>query len=191
MKEKREEWMRNQNNIPAARYVFIDESGVNTNMSRRYARSLQGERAHDAIPLNRGKATTIISSVRLDGEKVPMVMDGAMNGLRFKDYVENHLVPTLHEDDIVVMDNLPTHKVSGIRETIEAAGAHLVYLPPYSPDLNPIEEMWSKIKAILRKVKARSQNTLLLAIPDAFQLVCLDDIAGWFTHSGYRCDCHS
>jgi transposase len=121
-------------------------------MSRRYARSLLGERAHDAIPLNRGKATTIVSSVRLDGQKALMVMDGAMNGPRFRDYVENHLAPTLHEDDVVVMDYLPTHKVSGIREAIEAVGAHLVYLPPFSPDLNPIEEMWSKIKAILRRV---------------------------------------
>ena len=171
--------------------MFIDECGVNTNMSRRYARSLQGERAHDAIPLNRGTATTIISSVRLDGQKVPVVMDGAMNGLRFKDYVENHLVPTLHEEDIVVMDNLPCHKVSGIREAIEATGAHLAYLPPYSPDLNPIEEMWSKIKAVLRKVKARSQNTLLTAIPGAFQAVCVSDILGWFAHAGYLGVCES
>lgn len=178
--------MRNQNSVPASHYVFVDECGVNTNMSRRYARSLQGERAHDAIPLNRGKATTIISSVRLDGEKVPMVMDGAMNGLRFRDYVENHLVPTLHKNDVVVMDNLPTHKVSGIREAIEAVGAHLLYLPPYSPDLNPIEEMWSKIKAILRKVKARTQNALLLAIPDAFLAVCVSDILGWLSHAGYH-----
>jgi transposase len=147
-------------------------------MSRRYARSLLGERAHDAIPLNRGKATTIVSSVRLDGP-------------RFRDYVESHLAPTLHEDDIVVMDNLPTHKVSGIREAIEAVGAHLVYLPPYSPDLNPTEEMWSKIKAFLRKVKARSQNALLLAIPDAFHAVCVSDILGWFSHAGYDqlCNC--
>jgi len=168
--------------------VFMDECGVNTNMSRRYARSLQGERAYDAIPLNRGKATTIISSVRLDGKKVPMMMDGAMNGLRFKDYVENHLVPTLHQGDIVVMDNLPTHKVSDIREAIEAVGAHLVYLPPYSPDLNPIEAMWSKIKAILRKVKALTQNAHLLAVPDAFNSVCASDILGWFGHAGY-CSC--
>ena len=177
--------MQKQNNISASHYVFIDECGVNTNMSRRYARSLLGERAHDAIPLHRGRTTTIISSVRLDGEKVPMVMDGAMNGPRFRDYVENHLAPTLHKDDIVVMDNLPTHKVSGIREAIEAVGAHLLYLPPYSPDLNPIEEMWSKIKAILRKLKARTQSALLLAIPDAFQAVCTNDILGWFSHAGY------
>lgn len=183
--------MRNQNNVPAAKYVFIDESGVNTNMSRRYARSLQGSRAHDAIPLNRGKTTTIVSSMRLDGTTVSMLIDGSMNGETFKDYVQNHLVPYLHKGDVVVMDNLACHKVAGVREAIEAAEAHAVYLPPYSPDLNPIEEMWSKIKAYLRKVKARSQDSLLPAISAAFQLVCTDDIAGWFAHSGYQTKCHS
>lgn len=191
MIEKREEWMQTQNNIPAAQYVFIDESGVNTNLSRRYARSLQGSRAHDAIPLNRGKATTIVSSIRLDGTTVPLLMDGAMNGAKFKDYVENHLVPHLRKGDVVVMDNLPCHKVAGIREAIESVGAHLSYLPPYSPDLNPIEEMWSKIKAYLRKVKARSQDRLLPEILNAFRLVRPDDIQGWFRHSGYICECHS
>lgn len=165
--------------------MFIDESGANMNMSRRYARSLQGSRAHDAIPLNRGKTTTIVSSVRLDGTTVPMLIDGAMNGGKFKDYVQNHLAPHLRKGDVVVMDNLACHKVAGIRESIEAAGAHVAYLPPYSPDLNPIEEMWSKIKAYLRKVKARSHDSLLPAISAAFQLVCTDDILGWFTHSGY------
>lgn len=183
--------MQAQNNIPAARYVFIDESGVNTNMSRRYARSLQGSRAHDAIPLNRGKTTTIVSSVRLDSTTVSMLMDGAMNGVKFKDYVENHLAPYLHKGDVVVMDNLPCHKVAGIREAIEGVGANLTYLPPYSPDLNPIEEMWSKIKAYLRKVKARSQDRLLPEILNAFCLVSPDDVRGWFRHSGYINLCNS
>lgn len=177
--------MQAQNNIPAARYVFIDESGVNTNMSRRYARSLQGSRVHDAIPLNRGKTTTIVSSVRLDGTTISMLMDGAMNGGKFKDYVENHLAPRLHKGDVVVMDNLPCHKVAGIRDAIEGVGARLAYLPPYSPDLNPIEEMWSKIKAYLRKVKARSQDRLFPEISNAFRLVHPDDVRGWFRHSGY------
>jgi transposase len=171
--------------------VFIDESGVNTNMSRRYARSLQGSRAHDAIPLNRGKGTTIVSSVRLDGTTVSMLIDGAMNGEKFKDYVQNHLVPQLHKGDVVVMDNLACHKVTGVRKAIEEVGAHVAYLPPYSPDLNPIEEMWSKIKAYLRKVKARSHDSLLPAISAAFQLVSTHDIAGWFAHSGYYANCHS
>ena len=154
-------------------------------MSRRYARSLQGARAHDAIPLNRGKTITIVSSVRLDGTTVSMLIDGAMNGSKFKDYVETHLVPHLYKGDVVVMDNLACHKVAGIREAIECVGAHLAYLPPYSPDLNPIEELWSKVKAYLRKVKARSHDRLLPEISNAFRLVCLDDILGWFRHSGY------
>lgn len=183
--------MQTQNNIPAAQYVFIDESGVNTNMSRRYARSLQGSRACDAIPLNRGKTTTIISSVRLDGTTVSMLMDGSMNGVKFKDYVGNHLAPHLRKGDVVVMDNLPCHKVAGIRETIEGVGAYLTYLPLYSPDLNPIEEMWSKIKAYLCKVKARSPDRLLPEISNAFRLVRPDDIRGWFCHSGYSNLCNS
>jgi transposase len=165
--------------------VFIDESGVNTNLSRRYARSLQGTRAHDAIPLNRGKTTTIVSSVRLDGTTVSMLIDGAMNGEKFKDYVQNHLVPHLRKGDVVVMDNLACHKVAGVREAIEGAEARAAYLPPYSPELNPIEEMWSKIKAHLRKEKARSHDRLLPAISTAFQLVCPSDVQGWFQHSGY------
>lgn len=158
-------------------------------MSRRYARSLAGSRACDAIPLNRGKSTTIISSVRLDGTTVPVVIDGAMNGDSFKLFVKQELAPQLHPGDIVVMDNLSCHKVAGIKDSIEAAGASVLYLPPYSPDLNPIEEMWSKIKAYLRKVKARSHNRLLDEIFLAFRTVCTQDIIGWFCHAGYHfCD---
>lgn len=114
---------------------------------------LLGRRAHDAIPLNQGKITAIVFSARLDGTTVSMLMEGAMNGVKFKDYLENHLVPDLHKDDVVALDNLPCHKIAGIREAIEGADAHPAYLPPYSPALNPIEEMWSKIKAHLRKVE--------------------------------------
>jgi transposase len=160
-------------------------------MSRRCARSLQGKRAHDAIPLNRGKTTTVVSSMRLYGTKVSMLIDGAMNGEKFKSCVQNHPAPNLRAEDVVVMDNPACHKMAGILETVEGVGAHPAYLPPYSPDLNPIEEMWSKIKAYLRKVKARSQDALLLAGPVAFQLVGSDDIAGWFSHSGYIAVCYS
>jgi transposase len=165
--------------------VFLDESGVNTNMSRRYARAAIGQRANDAIPLNTGKSTTILSSVRLDGTTVPVVFAGAVNREKFKEYLKTHLVPTLKPGDIVIMDNLRTHKVDGVAELIQSAGAFLIYLPPYSPDLNPIEEMWSKIKAYLRKVKARTSGTLENAIKDAFACVSVTDIFGWFSHSGY------
>jgi transposase len=120
--------------------------------------------------------------MRLDGETVYTTFAGAVNGEKFKEYLRELLVPTLRPGDIVVMDNLRSHKVSGVAEIIESAGATVLYLPPYSPDFNPIEQMWSKIKAFLRKVKARSVDALLEAIPLAFDTVCLSDIEGWFKH---------
>ena len=173
--------------VDAGKLVFLDESGVNTNMSRRYARSIIGQRANDAIPLNTGKSTTILSSVRLDGTIVPVLFTGAVNRDRFLDYLKEHLVPTLQPGDLVIMDNLRTHKVDGVATLIQSAGAVPVYLPPYSPDLNPIEEMWSKIKAYLRKVKARSSDLLVQAIKDAFSTVSVSDIFAWFEHAGYSC----
>ena len=149
-------------------------------MTRRYARAKNGQRANDHTPLNTGKITTIVSSVRTDGTTVPIFLSGSLNGETFKDYIEQHLAPTLHEGDIVVMDNLRCHKVRGIKQAIEKAGAYILYLPPYSPDLNPIEQMWSKIKALLRKVKARSVDVLLKALPAAFDAITVQDIRGWF-----------
>jgi len=173
--------------MEVSKLVFLDESGVNTNMSRRYGRAFGGERSTDAIPLNKGKSTTILSSVRADGTTVPMVFPGAVNRERFKEYLRDYLVPSLRPGDIVVMDNLPCHKVDGVAHLIESAGAHLLYLPPYSPDLNPIEQMWSKIKAFLRMFKARTVDALLGAIPTAFSLVSVSDIFGWFSAAGYSC----
>jgi transposase len=183
----REEWRKWQTGIDASKLVFLDESGVNTDMTRRYGRSKNGLRVYDHTPLNTGKTTTILSSIRIDGSTVPVFLQGALNGELFKEYIEQHLAPTLHEGDIVVMDNLRCHKVSGIREAIEKVGAYVLYLPPYSPDLNPIEEMWSKVKAFLRKVKARSIPALLSALPTAFSAVAIQDILGWFRHGGYSC----
>lgn len=165
--------------------VFLDESGVNTDMARLYARAKGGERAHDGVPLNTGTSTTILSSVRLDGECIYTTFSGAVNGERFKEYLREMLVDFLRPGDIVIMDNLRSHKVDGVVELIESAGATVLYLPPYSPDFNPIEEMWSKIKAYLRKVKARTVDTLLDAIPAAFASVMRADISGWFDHCGY------
>ena len=152
-----------------------------------YARAKGGERAIDAIPLNTGKTTTMLSSMRLNGEKVCTTFPGAVNGEKFKEYLRELLAPTLQPGDIVIMDNLRSHKVSGVAEIIESVGATILYLPPYSPDFNPIEQMWSKIKAFLRMVKARSVATLLEAIPMAFDTVSFSDIAGWFRLAGYSC----
>lgn len=183
--EKREAWEDITDTIPLEHLVFLDESGVNTNMSRRYARALGGERATDAVPLNKGTSTTILSSVRLDGGTVPMIFDGAVNRERFKEYLRECLAPTLRKGDVVIMDNLPCHKVDGVKGIIEQAGATVLYLPPYSPDLNPIEMMWSKIKSFLRMVKARTLDSLLTAIPLAFSSIQISDIFGWFTACGY------
>ncbi len=179
MQARRKLWKEQQPEIDASRFVFLDESGVNTDMTRRYARAKNGQRANDHTPLNTGKTTTIVSSVRADGTTVPMFLSGSLNGETFKNYIEQYLAPTLHEGDIVVMDNLSCHKVKGIKQAIDKAGAHILYLPPYSPDLNPIEQMWSKIKALLRTVKARSIDALLKALPVAFDAITVQDILGW------------
>jgi len=185
VQEKRKHWKELQPKIEPSRLVFLDESGVNTDMTRRYARAKAGLRANDHTPLNTGKTTTIVSSVRTDGTTVPMFLSGSLNGEKFKEYIGKYLVPTLHHGDIVVMDNLRCHKVDGIEQMIEEAGATVKYLPPYSPDLNPIEQMWSKIKAFLRKVKTRSVDILMDALPSAFATITVQNILGWFYHDGY------
>ena len=183
--KKREAWGESIGAIPPENLIFLDESGVNTNMSRWYARAFGGKRAVDAVPLNKGQSTTILSTVRLDGTTVPTVFPGAVNRDKFKAYLRDYLVPTLRQGDVVIMDNLPCHKVEGVSCLIEQAGASVLYLPPYSPDLNPIEMMWSKLKSYLRMLKARSLDALLAAIPLAFSAVSIPDISGWFSATGY------
>ena len=164
----------------------MDESGVNTGMTRLYGRAFRNERVVDAVPDVRFHRTTILSSVRLDGTIVPCIFEGALNGELFKEYIQQWLAPTLKHGDIVIMDNLSSHKVSGIVEVIENLGAKVVFLPPYSPDLNPIELMWSKLKAILRKLKIRTKELLDDAISFALDSVSSSDILGWFSHDGYQ-----
>jgi transposase len=168
-----------------AKLVFLDECGVNTGMTRIYGRGPKNERVVDAVPDTRFHQTTILSSIRLDGTSVPCVFEGALNGELFREYVLKFLAPTLHRGDIVVMDNLSSHKVSGVVEAIETVGAKVMFLPPYSPDLNPIEMMWSKIKAILRKLKTRAKDLLIDNIAFALDCVSASDVAGWFSHDGY------
>ena len=165
--------------------MFLDESGVNTDETRHYGRAVGGERVHDATPLNTPKSTSILSSVRMNGETVYTTYSGAVNGERFQEYLRDYLCATLRPGDIVVMDNLRAHKVQGVQEIIASVGATVLYLPPYSPDLNPIEQMWSKIKAFLRSIKARTVESLLSTIPIAFKSVSVDDILGCFTCAGY------
>jgi transposase len=167
------------------RLVFIDESGAKTNMTRLYGRAKAGQRVIDNAPEGHWCTTTMISSVRLDGSTACMVVDGATDKEVFQAYVQHILLPTLKVGDIVVMDNLSSHKNNQVKTMIESAGAQLRFLPPYSPDLNPIEEMWSKIKAILRTLKARTEKALINAIAKALEAVTASDAKGWFESCGY------
>ena len=180
-KEKQEHHVE----LPVDKLVFLDESGVNIDMVRRYGRAKNKNRVNDYAPVNTPKKTTLVSSVRLDGTQAYEFFQGSLNGKNFLSYVKNTLIPTLKKGDIVVMDNLSCHKVKGVKEAIEEAGASVLYLPPYSPDFNPIEMMWSKIKALLRNWKTDTPELLHSVIPDAFSSVSVSDISGWFTASGY------
>jgi transposase len=190
VEEARKDWQKEQKDtekFPVESLVFLDESGSNIDMIRRYGRAKGKLRVHDYAPKGTPKKTTLVSSVRLDGTLAYRYFQGSLNGDNFLEYVKEVLVPTLRKGDIVVMDNLSCHKVKGVKEAIEAAGASVRYLPPYSPDLNPIEMMWSKIKALLRKWRKTTVPELHAVIPDAFNAVSKIDILGWFGASGYSC----
>ena len=186
IKIRRAEWQEQQKVMDRNRLVFLDESGVNLNMTRRYGRAIGKARVYDYVPLNTPRNTTLLSSIRLEnGAMVHKEITGALNGATFLEYIRNDLAPTLQPGDIVIMDNLRVHKVDGVRQAIEEKKAFVVYLPPYSPDLNPIEMLWSKIKAFLRKQKARDAEFLMDAIDEAYSTVSYEDILGWFSATGY------
>ena len=185
VKVRREEWAEKTAGIDLDRFVFLDESGAKTNLTPLYGRLKQGRRLFDAAPCGRWETTTMIASIRLDGSTAPMVLDGACDGVSFRVYLDRVLVPSLRPGDIVVMDNLSAHKMAGVAEAVERVGAEVWYLPPYSPDLNPIEKMWSKIKSSLRRAKARTQEGLWEAIGEALQNVTESDAKGWFQSCGY------
>ena len=165
--------------------MFLDESGAKTNMTRLRGRARGGERCVDYAPNGHWMTTTMIGALRSDGTTACMTVDGATTGEVFRAYVEHVLAPTLRPGDIVILDNLSAHKNADAIRLIEEAGAYVMPLPPYSPDLNPIEKMWSKIKECLRNAKARSQQTLDEAIAYALTTVTAEDAHGWFTSCGY------
>jgi transposase len=171
--------------LPPERFKFVDESGVNIAMTRLFGRAARGCRVVDAIPKNHGSNVTLLGSLSCQGLEAVMTIDGPTDAAVFRAYVSEVLVPTLTPGDIVVMDNLSAHKVTGIREAIEAAGATLLYLPPYSPDWSPIEPCWSKLKTYLRAVKARTREALDEALTYAIDLITAADARGWFAHCGY------
>ena len=165
--------------------VWVDETGTNTAMARRYGRAPRGQRVDGPVPHGHWKVLTLTAAVRLDGVGGCLAFDGATNAVTFEAYVEHVLAPTLKPGDIVVMDNLKAHKGPEVERLIKAAGAELRYLPAYSPDLNPIEKMFSKLKAFLRKAAARTVDRLHEAIGDALRTVTHRDIAGWSKSCGY------
>ena len=167
------------------RLVFIDETWATTNMSRRYGRSHRGRRLVAKVPHGHWMTTTFVAALRHDGLAAPTVVDGAMNGATFLAYVEQQLVPTLKPDDLVVLDNLSAHKVAGVREAIEGAGAKLVYLPPYSPDFNPIELVFSKLKWLVRSAALRTVHALWNFLGKAIDAFPADECARYFSHCGY------
>jgi transposase len=166
--------------------VFIDETGASTKMARRYGRSERGQRCRAAIPHGHWKTTTFVGALRLSGMTAPMVLDGAMHGAAFLAYVEQVLVPTLTPGDIVVMDNLPAHKPAAVRRAIEDAGGELRFLPPYSPDFNPIEMAFAKFKAFLKQIAARTVDDLWDAIARAVDIFTPGECRNYFGASGYK-----
>ena len=171
--------------MPAAQLVFVDESGANTQMTRRYGRSRIGQRLVCSVPHGHYQTTTLIAAVSLQGPQAPWLFDGPMDGELFLAWVRAGLVPGLRRDDVVILDNLATHKVTGVREAIEAAGARLEYLPPYSPDFNPIEPMWSKVKQGLKSREPRTARQLFKAAGAALATVTPEDCQGFFLSAGY------
>ncbi len=166
--------------------VFIDETGASTKMARLRGRARRGQRCRAPMPHGHGKTTTFVGALRLGGMTAPMVLDGPMTGPAFLAYVQQVLVPTLSPGNTVIMDNLPAHRVLGVRAAIEATGARLRLLPPYSPDFNPIENAYAKLKALLRKAAARTIPDLCDTIRDALPQFTLEECANYFTAAGYE-----
>ena len=166
--------------------MFLDESGSNIAMTREYARSAEGERAHDKVPRNRGTVTTMLGAITLEGMTAMMTVEGGTTSEVFETFVEELLVPTLEHGDYVILDNLGAHKSARALDAIRAAGAIPVFLPPYSPELNPIELAWAKLKNILREAKARTREALDEAIARALDLISVEDALGWFRHCDLR-----
>lgn len=186
MAQRRAEWRVWQCGIDPERLVFLDETWVKTNMTRPRGRAPQGERLVCQVPHGHWKTTTFLAALRVRGLTAPLVVDGAINGQLFRRWVEQHLTPTLRPGDIVVMDNLNSHKVAGVREAIAVAKAEVVYLPPYSPDLNPIETVFSKFKWHVRSQSRRTVEGLWNLCGQACQLFDEPECRNHFQHCGYR-----
>lgn len=188
MRAAREAWFEDQPGLDPARLIFIDETWTTTNMARTHGRCLRGQRLRSPVPHGHWKTTTFVAGLRLTGIAAPFVLDGPINRDAFQAYVERVLVPELNPGDIVVMDNLSSHKGPAVRAVIEAAGARLLFLPPYSPDFNPIEMAFSKLKAGLRKAAERIVEGLWSAIGHLVDTVTPNECANFFAAAGYEPD---
>jgi transposase len=183
---RRKSWLQAQPDLDPERLVFIDETGASTKLARLRGRAKRGQRCRAPVPYGHWKTTTFAAALRLRGMTAPMVLDGPMTGNAFLAYVRQVLAPTLRPGDIVVMDNLPAHKRRGVRAVIKAAGAVLRYLPPYSPDFNPIENAFAKLKALLRSAAARTIGELWKVIGNALPKFTESECANFFAAAGYK-----
>ena len=193
---ERDEWLRATwrtlvaEGLDADWLVFVDEMGVNTSLAPLYAWSRRGERAFASVPRNWGANVTLLASMSAEGMGPCLAVEGSTTGEVFKTYLKRALAPSLRPGQVVVMDNLSSHKGSWVRELIEGRGCELMYLPPYSPDLNPIEEAFAKLKALLRRAGARTHEALIEAMGRALGAVTASDARGFFEHGGYRAKAH-
>jgi transposase len=186
VQKKREDWIENQQpQLDVQKLVFLDESSINLGMTRLYGRAPTNERVNEYVPDVRFQRTSVLSTIRLNGTQIPLVFEGTLNGVLFKKYVDEFLAPSLSEGDVVILDNSSVHRATGVLDSITLRGAAALFLPPYSPDFNPIEMLWSKIKMILREMKARTPETLIDALNYALSCVTPEDITNWFRHDGY------
>ena len=168
------------------RLRFLDEAGATTVLTRLYARAVGGARTTEAVPRNYGASTSMISTIGVGGAQATMIIEGSVDTLVFNAYCEQVLRPTLKAGEVVVLDNLGSHRASRIEEIAKQCGARVIWLPPYSPDFSPIELMWSKVKAYLRRVKARTQDELEKTIAAALKTITPSDCVNWFRHCGYK-----
>ena len=185
MAQARARWRESQPGLDPGRLVFLDETWATTSMARLYGRGPRGERVVGAVPAGRWKVATFVAGLRANGLVAPMVIEGAMNGAAFLAYIEQALAPTLSRGDVVVLDNLSSHKVVGVREAVGARGASLLYLPPYSPDLNPIELAFAKLKALLRAAARRTVEALWQTLGHALDAFTPAECAHYLAHAGY------
>ena len=185
MARHREQWRVWQRYMDPERFVFLDETGATTAMTRRSGWGVRGERLVDAAPAGHWKTTTFVAGLRCSGIIAPLVLDGPMTGEWFRAYVEQMLAPALQPGDVVVLDNLPAHKAGGVETAIRSVGASLLYLPPYSPDLNPIEQVFAKLKALLRKAAARTKDALWDALGSLLDAFTPDECVNYLANCGY------